>query len=65
VPVSIVGHTNFAADDDRRRAAYAKLAGHAAAGRIEVDVERLPLDAVADAWRRQGESPNRKLVIVP
>jgi NADPH:quinone reductase-like Zn-dependent oxidoreductase len=64
-PMSIVGHTNYAADDARRRAAYGRMAAHAAAGELRVDVERFPLDAVADAWRRQGESPNRKLVIVP
>ncbi|HWT23727.1 MAG TPA: zinc-binding dehydrogenase, partial [Solirubrobacteraceae bacterium] len=64
-PVSIVGHTNYAADLERRRAAYQRMAAHAAAGEIRVDVERVPLEDVADAWRRQGSSPNRKLVIVP
>jgi NADPH2:quinone reductase len=64
-PLSIVGHTNYSADAARRRAAYQRMAGHAAAGEITVEVERVPLDAIADAWRRQGESPNRKLVIVP
>jgi len=64
-PASIVGHTNFAANRPRLRAAYLRLADHAADGEIRVDVERIPLDVVADAWRRQGESPNRKLVIVP
>jgi NADPH2:quinone reductase len=64
-PMSIVGHTNFAADLERRRAAYVRMAAHAAAGDIRVDVERVPLDDLADAWRRQAESPNRKLVIVP
>jgi NADPH:quinone reductase-like Zn-dependent oxidoreductase len=64
-PVSIVGHTNFSADPDRLADAYARMAEHAAAGKIAVEVERVPLDQVAEAWRRQGESPNRKLVIVP
>ena len=64
-PISIVGHTNFSAELERRRAAYVRMAAHAAAGEIRVDVERVPLDGVADAWRRQAESPNRKLVIVP
>jgi NADPH:quinone reductase-like Zn-dependent oxidoreductase len=64
-PISIIGHTNFSADQERKRAAYVRMAAHAAAGEISVDVERVPLAEVADAWRRQGESPNRKLVIVP
>jgi NADPH:quinone reductase-like Zn-dependent oxidoreductase len=64
-PLSVVGHTNFSASDERRRAAYERLARHAAAGEITVVVERVPLSDVASAWKRQRESPNRKLVIVP
>jgi len=64
-PVAIVGHTNFAAEPDRLRDAYRRMAEQAAAGRIRVEVERIPLEQVADAWKRQGKSPNRKLVIVP
>jgi NADPH:quinone reductase-like Zn-dependent oxidoreductase len=64
-PVQIIGHTNYSAPEQRKAAAYARLAAHAAAGAITVDVERLALDAVADAWRRVGSSPHRKLVIVP
>jgi NADPH2:quinone reductase len=64
-PISIVGHTNFSAERERRRAAYVRMAAHAAAGEITVDVERVPLAEVADAWRRQRASPNRKLVVVP
>jgi hypothetical protein len=30
-----------------------------------VEIERLSLDDVPDAWRRQGTSPHAKLVIVP
>ena len=53
-PVSIVGHTNFSADHDRLADAYARMAEHAAAGKIEVEVERVPLDQVAEAWRRRA-----------
>ena len=39
--------------------------GHAIAGEIVLDVERVPLDSVADAWRRQAEGAGTKLVVVP
>ncbi len=33
--------------------------------RFTLDVERVPLDSVADAWRRQADGPGAKLVVVP
>ena len=30
-----------------------------------MDVERVPLDAVSDAWRRQAEGAGTKLIVVP
>ena len=46
-------------------AAYRTLAEHAAAGRIKVEYENLPLEAAPDAWARQKSSPHRKLVLSP
>jgi NADPH:quinone reductase-like Zn-dependent oxidoreductase len=45
--------------------AYEKLTRHAAAGRIDVEIERFSLDDARDAWRAQADSPRRKLVVVP
>ena len=56
---------NFLAPPDVRRDAYRALIEHAAAGRIEVEVERVPLADVADAWERVQRSAHRKLVLVP
>jgi NADPH:quinone reductase-like Zn-dependent oxidoreductase len=56
---------NYTADEERKAAAYARMAGHALAGEIRVAIERVGLDAVPEAWRRQGSSPHRKLVVVP
>jgi len=64
-PIDLLGYTNFTAGEERKAAAYARLAQHAAAGEIRVEVERVPLEQAPDAWRRQGSSPHRKLVIVP
>lgn len=44
---------------------YRRLVGHAVAGDIRLDIERVPLVAVTDAWRRQAEGPGAKLVVIP
>lgn len=63
--LSILGHTNFAASTSELAEHYRRLVGHAVAGEIRLEVERIPLDDVADAWRRQADGPGHKLVLVP
>jgi NADPH:quinone reductase-like Zn-dependent oxidoreductase len=64
-PVDLLGYTNYTAGEDRKAAAYARMAQHAAAGEIVVETERIGLDDLPSAWQRQGSSPGRKLVVVP
>jgi NADPH:quinone reductase-like Zn-dependent oxidoreductase len=59
------GYSNQQAPFEVRRQAYERLTAHAAAGEIAVHVERVPLDRVADAWRRQAQGAHHKLAIVP
>src|SRR4051794_1125071 len=40
--LEVRGHTNFLAPPDVKRAAYGRMIGHAAAGELTVDVERVP-----------------------
>jgi NADPH:quinone reductase-like Zn-dependent oxidoreductase len=47
----------------QKAAAYRRVVEHAAAGRLTVDRDVVPLDEVATAWKRQDASPGRKLVI--
>jgi hypothetical protein len=47
----------------RKAAAYGRVLEHVRAGRLHVDREAVPLDEIAAAWRRQEESPGRKLVV--
>ncbi|MDW5598720.1 zinc-binding alcohol dehydrogenase family protein [Conexibacter stalactiti] len=62
----IRGHTNFLAPAGVKEAAYRTLAEHAVAGRLTVEVERVALRDVADAWaRQQAGLHGRKLVLVP
>ena len=63
--LSILGYTTFLVPWDEQAVAYRKLAVWAAAGKIKVEYEMLPLDAAADAWARQKASPHRKLVLSP
>jgi NADPH2:quinone reductase len=63
-PVEILGYTNYTAGEERKAAAFAELAEHAAAGRIRVEIERHGLDDVPQVWERQATSPNAKQVIV-
>jgi NADPH2:quinone reductase len=63
--LDIRGYLNFLVPRELQRETYRTLAEHALAGRISVDVERIPLREVAQAWARQREGARRKLVLVP
>lgn len=63
--LSILGHTNFAVPPDELADHYRRLVSHAVAGDIRLEVERVPLEDVAIAWRRQAEGAGTKLVLVP
>jgi NADPH2:quinone reductase len=60
-----LGPTNSPVPVDERAAHYRRLVEHALAGDIRLDVERVPLDSVGDAWRRQAAGAGAKLVVVP
>jgi NADPH:quinone reductase-like Zn-dependent oxidoreductase len=64
-PMSILGHTNYAVPLEDRRAAYERMAAHAAAGGLTIDYEQVPLDDAPAAWERQAAGPGVKLVVVP
>lgn len=63
--LDIRGYMNFSVPADVRRTAYATLVEHAVAGEIVVEVERVALADVADAWSRVQRGAGRKLVLVP
>jgi NADPH:quinone reductase len=63
--LSILGHTNYAVPPDELADHFRRLVGHAVAGEIHLDVETVPLESVADAWRRQADGAGTKLVVVP
>ena len=62
----LMGHTNFAAPPrDQARGLRPDGRAPAARGEIVVDVDRIPLEQVAEAWERLGAGSHRKLVLVP
>jgi NADPH:quinone reductase-like Zn-dependent oxidoreductase len=62
----VLGYTNNALTSEQRRAAVTAVAEHAAAGRLAVAHELLPLAEAADAWRRQASGQTGvRLVLTP
>jgi NADPH2:quinone reductase len=64
--VSILPHANWAFSAAERAVAFEQVASYAQSGALRLDVERLPLDDAASAWRRlEAGTATRKLVIIP
>ena len=62
----VLGYTNATLTPDQRRTALEAVFRHAAAGRLAVAAEQVPLADVTAAWERQaaGRAPAR-LVLIP
>ena len=63
--LQILGHANAITPPEVKHAAFRAMCDHAAAGRLTVEYEEIPLDDVAEAWERQAASPHVKLILVP
>ena len=63
--LDILGYTNLRLRFDVLAPGYQTLVSHAAAGQIEIDLERVPLDGAIEAWQRQAAGPDTKLLVVP
>jgi len=63
--LSVLGYTNNALSPEQRAAAFAEILAHAAAGRLEVDREKLPLSQIGVGWARCGKAPHRRAVMIP
>ncbi len=63
--LAILGFTLGHVPQDKQKAAFARLIELASSGELKIERETLPLDWVGEAWRRQQDSPHRKLVLVP
>jgi NADPH2:quinone reductase len=63
--LSILGYANFHAPHAVRADAYQRMAELAARDQMAVDVERIPMQQVAEAWERQRTGARSRLVLVP
>ena len=63
--LAIMGFTLGHVPRDKQEAAYLRLIELASSGELKVERETLPLDWAGEAWKRQQDSPHRKLVLVP
>jgi NADPH2:quinone reductase len=63
--LNIHGHFAFGVPGEVFAEHYPRLVRHALAGEIQLDVERVPLADVGEAWRRQAVGEGTKLVLVP
>jgi NADPH2:quinone reductase len=63
--LAIMGFTLGHVPRDKTQAAYWRLIELASSGELKIERETLPLDWAGEAWRRQQDSPHRKLVLVP
>jgi NADPH:quinone reductase-like Zn-dependent oxidoreductase len=63
--LTILGHFAFGVPHEVFAEHYPRLVRHALVGEIRLDVERVQLEDVAHAWRRQAAGEAAKLVLVP
>ena len=63
--LAILGFSVYTVPFDVLAEHYRRLVEHAVAGDIRLDVERVTLDSITEAWRRQMEGAGAKLVVVP
>lgn len=63
--LAVLGFSVYTVAFDVLQEHYPRLVERAVAGDIRLEVERVPLDAVTEAWRRQVEGAGAKLVVVP
>jgi NADPH:quinone reductase-like Zn-dependent oxidoreductase len=63
--LTVFGHSMYEVPETDFATHHARLVAHAIAGEIVVDVERVPLEDIADAWRRKADGAPQKLVVTP
>jgi hypothetical protein len=63
--LTILGFSVYTVPFDVLAEHYRRLVEHAVASDVRLDLERVKLDTITEAWRRQAEGAGAKLVVVP
>jgi NADPH:quinone reductase-like Zn-dependent oxidoreductase len=63
--VAVLGYANYHVPRETRHAAYREITARTATGALRVDVERVPLAEIAQAWARQAAGADAKLILSP
>jgi len=61
----LLSYNGELASPEMKQEAYLRLTSHVLDGGLVTETSTVPLDDIADAWKRQAASPNTKLVIIP
>jgi NADPH:quinone reductase len=61
--LEILGYFNFRVPMEERATGLLELLDHAAAGRLHLPLDRVPLAGLPDAWTAQAAGPGRKIVV--
>jgi hypothetical protein len=62
---NIIGYTNNALSSEQKAQALSTILDHAAAGRIIVEHETMPLSRAGEAWELQAAFARKKLILIP
>jgi NADPH:quinone reductase-like Zn-dependent oxidoreductase len=62
---NILGYTNNGLTGKQKAEAFAEILKHAAAGRLSVAREIIPLSGVAEGWERQARFAHKKIILIP
>jgi NADPH:quinone reductase-like Zn-dependent oxidoreductase len=63
--LEILGYSTSTTPHEVLGEEYRRVLGHASSGAIRLPIERVGLDRIAAAWRRQAGGPHAKIVVVP
>jgi NADPH2:quinone reductase len=63
--LDILGYTNLRLSFDVLAPGYRALVEQAVEGRIQIELERVPMEGAVEAWQRQAAGADTKLVVVP
>jgi NADPH:quinone reductase-like Zn-dependent oxidoreductase len=63
--LTIKGHQNSAVPREEKLEVFDELTSMAMSGDLWIEIERVPIEDISEAWERVGESAHVKMTVVP